>query len=123
MVFRSRVVPLLLLAFACAPEPERQPNVAFSGPWMTPNEKHHAVEPCRDKVFGPARLLMRVSVDAQGQPLASDVTLIGGSVTSILMDCIRQRSLEQRYQPVQGKAGVVGTFVDLVPAANTPNML
>ncbi len=116
----SRVAPLLLLLAACTSKPEAKPDAAFSGPWMTPNEKHHLLEPCRNHVMAPARLLIRVSVDEQGEPLASDVTLVGGTVSSALLDCVRLRSLEQRYGAAQGKALVVGAFIDLVAAGNVP---
>ncbi|HVJ20999.1 MAG TPA: hypothetical protein VM686_36565 [Polyangiaceae bacterium] len=88
------------------------PQAEFRGEPLTPNEEYHAVAHCSEHILAPARVLIEVAVDAEGEPLLARVTSIGGTVRQAFVNCARTEMLAQEYAP-RGKAVTLGAVVDL----------
>jgi len=111
----QRLALPLLVSFCtagCALGVPPVPQAEFKGEPLTPNEEYHAVGPCAEHILAPARVLIEVAVDADGEPQLARVTSIGGTVRQAFVDCTRTQMLAQEYAP-RGKAVTLGAVVDL----------
>jgi hypothetical protein len=103
---------LLPLTVACASSTPPQQQAEFKGDPMTPNEKHHIVEPCEEHALAPGRVLLEVAIDEQGKARDARVTELGGTVRQAFINCAQTRLLAEKYEP-RGKATTIAAVVDL----------
>jgi hypothetical protein len=113
-----------VLSLGCAAgQPAPAPaHAEASAALLTLNETYHVVHPCEEHALAPARVLLEVAIDAQGQARGARVTRIGGTVRKAFETCAQTRLLAETYA-TRGKPATLSAMVDLRvgPLSNAGN--